>query len=195
MIALVIGGARSGKSAVAERLALRRAAPSGVVDACPLTYVATAVYGSDEGFDRRIEAHRKRRGSSWTTIEVGLGERLSPALTGGGVALVDSVGVWVAGWPGFAADLEDLLGALSDRRRRQSDTVLVTDEAGLSVHPATSTGSAFRDALGEVNAGIAAVADHVLLVVAGRVLRLPTETEALAALESRTGRDAPEGGD
>jgi adenosylcobinamide kinase/adenosylcobinamide-phosphate guanylyltransferase len=66
--------------------------------------------------------------------------------------------------------LEPLLATLGKRKRA---TVLVSDEVGWGVHPATEAGRAFRDALGAVNLTLAEVADEALLVVAGRVIELP----------------------
>ncbi len=57
-------------------------------------------------------------------------------------------------------------------RARSADTVLVSDEVGLSVHPPTALGRQFVDAVGDCNRAIAAIADRVLLVVAGRTLEL-----------------------
>jgi adenosylcobinamide kinase/adenosylcobinamide-phosphate guanylyltransferase len=161
VIALLLGGSRSGKSGVAERLAATLPGP--------VTYVATAALDpSDEAFVARINAHRRRRPASWTTREVGTD--LAAALVDiEGTVLVDALGTWVAGHHGFTADADQLVTAL---RGRSGDTILVSDEVGMGVHPSTEVGGRFRDALGEVNALVAEVADQVLLVVAGRVVPL-----------------------
>ncbi|HXX90289.1 MAG TPA: bifunctional adenosylcobinamide kinase/adenosylcobinamide-phosphate guanylyltransferase [Acidimicrobiales bacterium] len=160
MITLVLGGARSGKSVVAERLA---AGLGG-----PVTYMATLVTGDDADLGARIDVHRRRRPADWTTVEPGPG--LAGALrTTTGTVVVDSLGPWVAAAPAMAVDAADLCAALVGRR---GDTVLVSEEVGMGVHPATEAGRAFRDALGSLNQAVAAVADDVLLAVAGRVLRL-----------------------
>ncbi|HEV8064232.1 MAG TPA: bifunctional adenosylcobinamide kinase/adenosylcobinamide-phosphate guanylyltransferase [Acidimicrobiales bacterium] len=178
MISLVMGGARSGKSGVAERLALRRSRDLG---ASAITYLATGVRGLDPDFDARIAVHRARRGDGWRTVEVGLGGSLSEALGCEEVVLVDSLGTWLAGRPGYAADEAALLASLEQRRRAARPSILVSDEATLGVHPETEDGRRFRDALGGLNTAVAALADEVLLVVAGRVLVLPTE-EAWSAM-------------
>jgi adenosyl cobinamide kinase/adenosyl cobinamide phosphate guanylyltransferase len=67
------------------------------------------------------------------------------------------------------ADAAALCAAMTGRG---ADTVVVSEEVGLGVHPATEEGRRFRDALGTLNQAVAAVADEVLLVVAGRILRL-----------------------
>jgi adenosyl cobinamide kinase/adenosyl cobinamide phosphate guanylyltransferase len=161
VITLVLGGARSGKSAVAERLV--------ATSLPPVTYVATAVVGDDDpDLAARVAAHRARRPSWWRTAEVG---PELPSVVGAldGTVLVDSLGPWVAGASGFAVDAASLCRALVDRA---GDSVVVSDEVGLGVHPSTEAGRRFRDALGDVNAAVAAVADRALLVVAGRVLVL-----------------------
>ena len=160
MITLLLGGARSGKSELAERVA------ASLGD--PVTYVATASAGDDEDFARRIERHRTRRPKDWTTIESGTDLVLS--LRGlNGTVLVDSLGTWVASVDDFRVDADSLCGALSEI----SGTVLVvSEEVGMGVHPASEVGRRFRDALGQLNTRVAAVADDVFLVVAGRVLRL-----------------------
>jgi adenosyl cobinamide kinase/adenosyl cobinamide phosphate guanylyltransferase len=161
VITLVLGGARSGKSVVAERIFAGLPAPR--------TYVATAVVEpGDADMAERVAAHRERRPASWALREVG-GD-LAPALRDvTGSVLVDALGTWVASTPGLDPDVDDLVDAL---RGRTGDTVLVSDEVGLGVHPSSEAGRHFRDALGLVNIAVAEVADRVLLVVAGRVLPL-----------------------
>jgi adenosylcobinamide kinase / adenosylcobinamide-phosphate guanylyltransferase len=163
VITLVLGGARSGKSEVAERIAARLPAP--------VTYLATLIPGDDPDLAARIAAHRGRRPAGWRTVEAAAG---LPALLRSvpGSALVDALGPWVAASPGMAVDAGDLCAALTGRAGRGAHTVVVSEEVGLGVHPATADGRRFRDALGTVNQAVAAVADDVLLVVAGRVLRL-----------------------
>ena len=160
MITLVLGGARSGKSEVAELIAARLAGP--------VTYLATLEPGDDPGLAARIEAHRARRPAGWRTVEAGA--ELPAALRSvPGPVLVDALGPWVAASPGMIVDAGALCAALTGRA---ADTVVVSEEVGLGVHPATESGRRFRDALGTLNQSVAAVADEVLLVVAGRILRL-----------------------
>ena len=166
MITLVLGGARSGKSAVAE----------GLVGAGAVTYLATmAPDPSDADLAARIAGHRARRPPGWVTVETG------PDLIGAlaraeGTVLLDALGPWVAGAAGFAVDGDALCAALAGRT---GDTVVVSEEVGLGVHPATEAGRRFRDALGTLNQRVARVADEVLLVVAGRALPLPPAPAAV----------------
>jgi adenosyl cobinamide kinase/adenosyl cobinamide phosphate guanylyltransferase len=132
-----------------------------------VTVLATAVVGDDD-MAARVAVHRARRPQHWTTVETG------PDLVGAlgaaeGTALVDALGTWLAGAPGMTVDHAALCDALATRT---GPTVVVSDEVGLGVHPTTEAGRRFRDALGELNATVARVADEVLLVVAGRALRL-----------------------
>jgi len=160
VIALVLGGARSGKSGHAEHLAA--SLPE------PVSYVATASVDGDDDLAARIAAHRARRPASWTTIESGPDLPALLAATAGTV-LLDALGPWLAAAPDLAVDAGALCDALMTRA---GDTVVVSEEVGLGVHPATAAGRRFRDALGELNQAVAAVAGEVVLVVAGRALRL-----------------------
>jgi adenosyl cobinamide kinase/adenosyl cobinamide phosphate guanylyltransferase len=165
VITLVLGGARSGKSVIAEGVAGRLPAP--------VTYVATGT-ATDGDMADRIAAHRVRRPSSWATVEVGDdGDLAGCLLSTPGTVLVDSLGTWVAtrgvDEDGLAAQSEKLADAIATR---EGDTVIVSEEVGMSVHPLTETGRRFVDAVGVLNQAVAAVADDVLLVVAGRTIAL-----------------------
>lgn len=160
MIVLVLGGARSGKSAYAERRAARLPEP--------VSYVATACVDGDADLAARVDEHRARRPPSWSTIEAGPDVPEVLRATRGTVVL-DALGPWVAAAPAFDVDAAELRDALAGR---EGDTVVVSEEVGLGVHPSTAAGQQFRDALGELNQGVAAVAEEVVLVVAGRALRL-----------------------
>jgi len=161
VITLVLGGARSGKSRVAEELAGRL--PS------PVTYIATAtVDDGDADHVARVAAHQARRDPSWQTVEAGP-DLVEVLRTAPGSVLVDSLGTWITSGPELVADGALLANVL---RKRSGDAVVVSEEVGLGVHPSSALGRQFRDDLGEVNQAVAAVADQVLLVVAGRVLPL-----------------------
>ena len=161
MITLILGGARSGKSAYAERL-MGRLPP-------PITYVATLRLGDDPDLSDRVARHRQRRPADWRTVEAGLDlpdvlDRLP------GSVLLDSLGPWVAAHgEGVPVDVAALCRALMER---SGATVIVTEEVGLGVHPSSEVGRHFRDDLGNLNQAIASVADEVFLVVAGRALPL-----------------------
>jgi adenosyl cobinamide kinase/adenosyl cobinamide phosphate guanylyltransferase len=170
VITLVIGGASSGKSEIAERLAATLPEP--------VTYVATWPFPADDAdMAARIARHRARRPASWATVDAGVD--LPEVILGtAGTVLVDSLGTWVAAREDFAVDAPGLCSAL---RTRVGDAVVVSDEVGMGVHPATDAGRRFREALGSLNAAVAAVADPVWLVVAGRLLALDPPPLAVAA--------------
>jgi adenosylcobinamide kinase / adenosylcobinamide-phosphate guanylyltransferase len=174
---LILGGARSGKSAEAERRL------AGTPD---VTYVATG--GRREGdaeWAERIAAHRARRPGHWRTFETT--DVATVLRNSTGAVLVDGLGLWLAavldecgGWddaawragPGRAAvtaRVDELVAAWGATR---AHVVAVSDEVGMGVVPGTAAGRRFRDELGRLNQRLAADADEVLLVVAGRVLML-----------------------
>ena len=165
---LVVGGTRSGKSAVAEQLA---AEPGDAV-----TYVATGTV-TDPEMDRRVAAHRARRPSSWTTVETA--DVAGVVAEAVGTVLVDSVGTWVqAGmdaddlWE--AGDLDGFAeSAVSWRDGASGRLVVVAEQVGGGV---VATGRGTRrwvDTVGAVSQALSAVADRVVLVVAGRMVDLP----------------------
>lgn len=161
MITFVLGGARSGKSLVAEHLAARLERP--------VSYVATAVVDPDDADHvARVAAHRARRDPSWRTIEAGA-DLAAVLRSVEGSVLVDSLGTWLTADAHLAPDVEALVRSL---RERSGDAIIVSEEVGLGVHPSSDLGRRFRDALGLVNRAVAEVADEALLVVAGRVLPL-----------------------
>jgi len=161
VIVLVLGGTRSGKSEVAERIAAEFSTA--------VTYVATArCEPGDTDFADRIDAHRRRRPSVWNTVEEP--RDLPSALAAiDGTAMVDSLGTWLANAPDFAADVPGLCDALAVF---SGNVVVVSEEVGLSLVPVPDVARRFVDALGDCNTAVARVADRVLLVVAGRTLEL-----------------------
>ncbi|MGH9190188.1 MAG: bifunctional adenosylcobinamide kinase/adenosylcobinamide-phosphate guanylyltransferase [Acidimicrobiales bacterium] len=161
MLTLVVGGARCGKSALAERMA---AAVGG-----PVTYVATGTAGDDDDMAARIDAHRRQRPAAWSTLEPAPGELVEAVSGAAGTLLLDSLSTWLAVAPGFAVDVAGLCSALA---ARAGESFVVSDEVGMGVHPSSASGRQFRDALGVANQAVGAVADEVLLVVAGHALSL-----------------------
>ena len=168
-IILISGGARSGKSGLAERLA------AGYGD--PLLYLATAHAGDGE-MAERIGRHRERRGSAWQTIEEPYD--LAGVLTGHDgwfkATLVDCVTLWLTN---LLLDEARRAGAL-DRVRELADTakslqtplILVTNEVGMGIVPDNELARRFRDLAGEANEILATAADEVYLTFAGLPLQL-----------------------
>jgi adenosyl cobinamide kinase/adenosyl cobinamide phosphate guanylyltransferase len=167
-LTFLLGGARSGKSSLAVELA-RRAS-------CPVTVIATAEPRDDE-MRERILLHKRERPGDWQTIEepVDLAGPFAEAPTDAAIVL-DCLSLWVANVLECGADdaaVEQQNAALVDAARTRSAlTIVVSNEVGLGVVPATVLGRRYRDLLGRVNASWAAAADEALFVVAGRALAL-----------------------
>src|SRR5690606_25694755 len=137
----------------------------------PVTYVATSA-ADDASMAERVAAHRARRPATWCTVEAGV-DLPATVRTLGGPLLIDSLGTWVARCADLDPDVDALCEVLRGRAGPDGpQTVVVSEEVGLGVHPPTALGVRFADALGTVNRAVADVADEVLLVVAGRVLPL-----------------------
>jgi adenosylcobinamide kinase/adenosylcobinamide-phosphate guanylyltransferase len=165
-VSLVLGGARSGKSRYAEALLAHHPAP--------WTYIATAQALDDE-MRSRIDRHRDRRDARWSTIEApaDLPEALSRVAPQGRPVLVDCLTLWLSNLLLAGADLE----AAGDRlvaalQLATAPVVIVSNEVGLGVVPATPLGRQFRDAQGFLNQRIAAMSDAVVFMVAGLPMKL-----------------------
>jgi adenosylcobinamide kinase/adenosylcobinamide-phosphate guanylyltransferase len=174
-LVVLVGGARAGKSALAAELARRWAGP--------VAFVATAE-ARDEEMRSRIERHRARRPAEWTTVEEPLGLREALAgLDGGTLAVVDCLTLWVANLlergDSEQEIVEDTEAVAAAARSRAAPVVVVTNEVGLGIVPATPSGRAYRDVLGRVNSTFVEHADKAAFVVAGRLLQL----DSPAALE------------
>ena len=166
----ITGGARSGKSQFAQKLA----------DSIEGRKVFLATAGAlDEEMKYRIAVHKKERPSGWDTMEET--KHLSKALmTCKGkfdVILIDCLTLWVSNL--LANDtvdeaqiLEDVKHFISSCRAIQGTVIVVTNEVGLGIVPANKLARMFRDVSGKVNQEIAAVSDDVYLVIAGVPLRL-----------------------
>jgi adenosylcobinamide kinase/adenosylcobinamide-phosphate guanylyltransferase len=164
---LLTGGARSGKSALAVRLASQQSAP--------VVFLATAQPG-DEEMETRIAQHRRERPGSWRTIEepVRLREAIE-AVDGDHCLLVDCLTLWTANALERlgAEEAEARAAAAADAAAaRPALTIAVTNEVGLGLVPDNPLGREYRDLLGRVNAIWAAAADRAFLLVAGRALEL-----------------------
>ncbi len=158
-ITLVLGGARSGKSAYAEGLI---GAHAGVV------YVATG-QGFDDEMRDRIEAHRARRPADWRTIEAPID--LAAALQAAAPVLVDCLTLWLTNLLLAEADVSAHVGAVERAVAvRTHPTILVSNETGLGIVPGDALSRRFRDHAGLLNQRLAALAGHVVLIVAGQPL-------------------------
>lgn len=177
MLAVLVGGARSGKSSLGQRLAASAAAGG------PVHVVVTAEALDGEMVDR-IARHRADRDPAWPTVEAP--RRLADAcraLPDGDVVLVDCLSFWAANrvMDGAAeADVVAEADALAAwAAGRPAWTVVVTNEVGAGVVPDNELARRFRDVLGRVNAAVAARAERAWLVVAGRTVPLDAAPEGL----------------
>ena len=181
---LILGGARSGKSAFAERMLAETADPR------PVTYAATAPrYPGDAEWADRIARHRAQRPGSWRTVETGDEPAALATLlrTADGPVLADCLTLWltsamdsVRAWdeqnwaagtaPARLGELtRDLVAGYA---AAPGPVVAVSNELGFGLVPPDPGGRRFRDELGRLNQACAAAADEVWLVVAGLPLRL-----------------------
>ncbi|MGH3396955.1 MAG: bifunctional adenosylcobinamide kinase/adenosylcobinamide-phosphate guanylyltransferase, partial [Streptosporangiaceae bacterium] len=188
---LVLGGARSGKSREAE---LRLAAEPDVTYLAAGPWPDDAWTGADGQPDpewaQRVAAHQARRPAWWRTVEstdvAGALRRLDGAVLIDGIgtwlaAVMDQAGAWDHGPGGVRAEekaadrlaeqVDDLVTAWRETR---ATVVAVSDQVGSGLVPDTPAGRQFRDQLGWLNQRLAAESEQAVLVVAGRVLDLPT---------------------
>lgn len=164
-LTLVVGGARSGKSTLAERLVCATGRPR--------RYIATAEAWDDE-MRARIAQHRADRGANWTTVEAPLD--LAGALAAARpaeVVLVDCATLWLTNHllaeHDLAAEAARLLAALRDC---PAPVTVVSNEVGWGIVPENALARRFRDEQGRLNQQIAAAADLVVTVIAGLPLVL-----------------------
>ena len=171
-IHLILGGARSGKSSYAEKLA----SETGL----PVTYIATAQVYDDE-FRARVQQHKDRRPKNWQLIEST--HYLSAALQAnnhtGAVTIIDCLTLWLAqcicpectppegvDWMRERAAFLELLPKL------QGDIILVSNEVGMGIVPLGEINRQFQDEQGRLNQAVAAIADRVSFIAAGLPIKL-----------------------
>jgi len=165
---LVAGPVRSGKSEVAEALA--------IASKKFVTYIATArVDPADLEWQARILQHQQRRPASWQTLMVPVDlAAVFQSADPHSCLLVDSLGTWVAN----LLELEDLewQETLNDLRESliitPADVILVSEEVGWGVVPAYPLGRKFRDRLGSLTRWVGAIANPTYLVTNGHILNL-----------------------
>ena len=163
-LTLVLGGARSGKSARALALATAHA---------PRLFIATAEALDDE-MAARIAAHQAERGADWTLAEAPLDPGAPLAgLAPGGVAVIDCLTLWLSNLMHHELDIPAATAALlAASAAAEGHVVMVSNEIGLGLAPMNALGRAFRDAQGRLNQQVAAAADRVEFVAAGLPLTL-----------------------
>jgi adenosylcobinamide kinase / adenosylcobinamide-phosphate guanylyltransferase len=173
---LITGGVRSGKSRYAETL---------LADLAEVTYVASGPVpdpAADAEWAARIADHRVRRPAHWSTVEttdvVGAlgsvsGAILIDCLGTWLTAVIDRLGTWDEPLPNWQDDFHDQVDKLVTAwRARRGLAVAVTNEVGWGLVSQYRSGRVFTELLGQVNQEVAAASDEVIMIVAGRALRL-----------------------
>ena len=168
-VILVLGGVRSGKSRYALQLA---------ESAQRVTFLATAERREDEEMQRKIDRHRAERPQHWTTIEEPLNLAAAiESVNGCDLLLIDCLtlfaGKMLEVFGDDLAAISECIGTLcAALKAPPCSIVLVSNEVGSGVVPAFEMGRRYRDLLGEINQRVAAIANHVVLLVAGLPLTL-----------------------
>jgi adenosylcobinamide kinase/adenosylcobinamide-phosphate guanylyltransferase len=168
---LITGGARSGKSRLAQELAIKTGDP--------VLFVATAEAG-DEEMKRRIEAHRKSRPANWSTLEVTthIGRKITRNIGQARTVIIDCITLLVNNVfqehegttdaapieKAVVAEIKELIKCIEHSSAR---FIIVTNEVGLGIVPADRISRLYRDLLGKANQMLAEYADEVILMAAG----------------------------
>lgn len=179
-LTFVLGGARSGKSVHAERLATG--------SALPVTYIATARVADDAEFSARIAHHRERRPAHWRLVEAGgdLAGAVTQSDAPGHCILIDCLTLWLAGLlcppegdalpiDRYHAQVAALETALVNAKGK---LIVVSNEIGLGVVPLGAATRLYVDELGRLNQRIAALSTQATMMVAGLPLALKTASRA-----------------
>lgn len=172
-IILITGGARSGKSTLAQKMAIERGEK--------VLFCATA-QALDEEMKTRIEAHKKSRPSGWGILEapVNTAQQLEGAVKQYDLVLIDCITLLVANSIGEATNAEaaeershhEIAALIKLMIPREHSYILVTNEVGFGIVPDNKLARLYRDALGRANQQLAACADEVYLLTAGLPLKL-----------------------
>ena len=170
MIVLVTGGARSGKSSFALKLAEKLEGKR--------LFLATAE-ALDEEMGQRIQKHRKQRGTRWNTIEepIYLGKALRPILGLYNTIVVDCLTLWLSNLLGKYPDHEEKIKKVTDdflscMVEFKGTIIVVSNEVGMGIVPGNSMSRIFRDMAGQLNQKVAKIADEVYIIISGLPLRL-----------------------
>jgi adenosylcobinamide kinase/adenosylcobinamide-phosphate guanylyltransferase len=168
---LLTGGARSGKSQMAQELATKAGGQ--------VLFVATAEAG-DEEMRQRIEMHRKSRPKDWKTLEtvIHIGSEITKNISGVKTVIIDCITLLISNIlqqydentdaavleKAVIAEIDELLNCIS---RSRADFIIVTNEVGMGIVPGDKVSRLYRDLLGKANQMLAQSVDEVYLMVAG----------------------------
>jgi adenosylcobinamide kinase / adenosylcobinamide-phosphate guanylyltransferase len=172
MITLILGGARSGKSAYAEKL---------MGDSrFPVTYIATAQVYDDE-FAKRVKHHQARRPKDWKTIEAPhyLADAMEANIHKGHSLIIDCLTLWLAQCicpecvpPKGVSWQAERAKFLSYLEKFEGNLILVSNEVGMGIVPLGAINRQFQDEQGRLNQAVAALADKVFFIASGLPLKL-----------------------
>lgn len=165
---LLLGGARSGKSALAMKLATPRSTPGVVV---------FGVRGVDEEFDSRIDRHRSERPANWKTVDATKSASWTDELGDIDVLVVDCVGTWLslaASTSSYEVAEARVGNQILSLIQSGRDVIFVSNEVGMSLTPLTELGRSHTDSLGRLNQMLARLCDRSFLVVGGCAIELNT---------------------
>jgi adenosyl cobinamide kinase/adenosyl cobinamide phosphate guanylyltransferase len=173
MLTVLLGGARSGKSALAVEIASR--GQNGFTDG--VTYLATSpTIPGDDDLAQRIARHRAERPSTWTTVEEQIDIAAALVRVDTPVVIVDCLTLWAGNMLHHGHDEAAILdasdAAIAAVTDRDLVSVVISNEVGLGIVPVNELARGYRDVLGRVNQRWVAAADHALFMVAGRALPL-----------------------
>jgi adenosylcobinamide kinase / adenosylcobinamide-phosphate guanylyltransferase len=166
-VVLLLGGARSGKSRMAQARAEAAAQAA-------LVYIATGE-ARDSEMAARIARHRQDRGDRWRTVEapIELPDAIARERGAGRVVLVDCLTLWLSNLLLSDRDITNATEHLLRALREGAGTVLlVSNEVGLGIVPDNALARQFRDEAGRLHQNVAAVANEVLLVAAGLAIKM-----------------------
>lgn len=171
----VLGGARSGKTSIAERLAMR-------LGDTPV-YLATAEALDDEMADR-VSLHQQQRHHQFTTIEepLNLCEKIITAAPHHDIILVDCLTLWISNLLGAGRDVAQAVDELVVTLNAidSSRVILVSNEVGLGIVPNNAMARSFRDLAGSAHQNVAEASAHVYFVVAGLPMVLKGDQPVLS---------------
>jgi adenosyl cobinamide kinase/adenosyl cobinamide phosphate guanylyltransferase len=167
-LTVLLGGARSGKSALSSKLA-------SATD-LPVVVVVTAE-ARDEEMTERIRRHRASRPAAWTTVEAPIEVAMAVGeLEANAFVVVDCLSLWVSNAIEAEHNDEQILDEAreiaSALTKREAPAVVVTNEVGLGIVPVNALARRYRDTLGRVNATFVGEAERAYFVVAGKSLAL-----------------------
>jgi adenosyl cobinamide kinase/adenosyl cobinamide phosphate guanylyltransferase len=167
-LTVLLGGARSGKSALASRLASETARP---------VIVVVTAEARDEEMTDRIRRHRDARPPAWTTVEAPIDLASAVDDVGSEASLVlDCLSLWVSNAMeaglGDERIVDEAREIAAELAKRDAPAVVVSNEVGLGIVPVNALARRYRDTLGRVNATFVAEADRAYFLVAGKALAL-----------------------